>query len=238
MSAGPFTPRTSQPSGTMRLTCHAINCNQSFLEEYSDIRTPGPATSWDAAWHAQAYFSGGNSPVVQSPPEPPSSRFWPSPQCHGIRPGNEESHSPHTAEEMDVSPRKRLHTMRPATDFGSTVRSYSSPRSTGQNQSPTPWRKALQRGFLFPSATSCPKLVGRSPSDVYAPTETQVCSFCLSAACYSHLPSICSSTVALPDYVLSENWQSLWCSCMQHQILTVQHSSFLTCIRQCEVKLR
>ncbi|KAL3156365.1 hypothetical protein ABBQ38_000680 [Trebouxia sp. C0009 RCD-2024] len=187
MSAGPFTPRTSQPSGTMRLTCHAINCNQSFLEEYSDIRTPGPATSWDAAWHAQAYFSGGNSPVVQSPPEPPSSRFWPSPQCHGIRPGNEESHSPHTAEEMDVSPRKRLHTMRPATDFGSTVRSYSSPRSTGQNQSPTPWRKALQRGFLFPSATSCPKLVGRSPSDVYAPTETQASVRALQATCIAQL---------------------------------------------------
>ncbi|KAL3132052.1 hypothetical protein ABBQ32_008669 [Trebouxia sp. C0010 RCD-2024] len=189
MSAGPFTPRSSQPSGTMRLTCHAINCNQSFLDEYSDLRDPGPgpATSWDAAWHAQAYFSGGNSPVVQSPAELPSSRSWPSQQCHGICPGNEESHPTHTTEEMDVTPRKRLHTMRQATDYSSTVRSYSSPTNSGQNQSSTPWRKALQRGFLFPTAPSCPKLVGRSPSDVYGPTETQASVRALQATCIAQL---------------------------------------------------
>lgn len=180
MSGSPLSPRTSHPPGTKRLSCLAINCNQSFLEDYSDlINQGGPTPTWDGALNAQPYFGGDSSPIDEAVSEPLASRSWPSQNYHSIRPATDDGRSPNTLE-LDGSPCKRIHTMRPANGCTVTVRSYSSPSHTGQNHPPTPWRKSLQRGFLFPSATSCPKVVGRSPSAAYVPTEAKV-AFCLNA---------------------------------------------------------
>lgn len=169
----PFTPLTSQLTGTNRASCHAVT--GSSVEDHLDLKDQGPVASWEGDLHAQAYF-GSNNSVDYSLLGPPS-RSCPSQQYHGAHADPDDSRLL-KMQELDGSTRKRPCkrpcSMRAEADHGSVGRACVMPSSSGLHQSSPPWRKSLQRGFLSSSATSHAKAVDRRPSTVYAPAETQV----------------------------------------------------------------
>ena len=177
LSSSPVAPLTSQvtpqATGTQRLRYHVVNhTNGSFLEDYTDPKDQGPVASWDGDVQAQAYL-GGNSPVHRCLLEPPSSRSGPSQQYPDAHAGPDDSHSL-SIPDLNASTRKRPCSMRAMADYGSVVRSCSSPPDTAPIHSLVPWQKSLRSGFLIPSRTNHPSLVGRSPPADYIPAETQV----------------------------------------------------------------
>ena len=147
------------------------NCNRSLYGSYTHVQdqAAGPIVGWDGDLRGQR-CDGGVS-VPHSILEPTSSRA--SKQHFSTHVDPDDSHS-QSMPNMPVQSLKRARAPHGPAGCFLKLRSSSLSESSVPNQSSTPWRKCMRRGFLLSAAAGCSEDDG-SPSAVHAPVEAQVC---------------------------------------------------------------
>lgn len=145
------------------------NCNRSLYGSYTHVQdqAAGPIVGWDGDLRGQRYDCGVSVP--HSILEPTSSRA--SKQHFSTHVDPDDSHS-QSMPNMPVQSLKRARAPHGPAGCFLKLRSSSLSASSVPNQSSTPWRKCMRRGFLLSAAAGCSEDDG-SPSAVHAPVEAQ-----------------------------------------------------------------